>query len=50
MYVSGGSGRYPPADARQLADAVDVFRSYGYKVTSLGWDIESGYANRFIKP
>ena len=50
MYVSGGSGRYPPADERQLADAVDVFRSYGYTVTSLGWDIESGYANRFIKP
>lgn len=50
MYVSGGSGRYPPENARQLADAVDVFGSYGYKVTSLGWDFDGGYANRFIKP
>lgn len=48
MYVSGGSGRYPPLNAQQLADAVDVFISYCYKVTSLGWDTENDRANRFM--
>ena len=38
LFVSGGSGRYPPHDPDQLECAVDVFRSFGYCVTSLGWD------------
>ena len=42
LLISGGSGRYPPLDEQQLASAVEVFRSFGYKVTSLGWDPEEG--------
>lgn len=42
MYVSGGSGRFPPLDEEQLTAAIDVFFSFGYQVTSLGWDSESG--------
>ena len=38
LFVSGGSGRYTPIDSGQLEAAVDVFRGYGYSVTSLGWD------------
>ena len=38
LYVSGGSGRYPPLNAAQLEEAVEVFESFGYEVTSLGWD------------
>ena len=38
LYVSGGSGRYPPIDSRQLEQAVGVFRHYGYEARSLGWD------------
>lgn len=49
IYVSGGSGRYPPENPQQLANAVEVFRSYGYKVTSLGWDYDNDEAARYIK-
>ena len=38
MYISGGSGRYHPASGDQLEDSVLVFESFGYEVTSLGWD------------
>ena len=47
LWVSGGSGRYPPVSEVQLEDAVKVFRSYGYGVESLGWG-PSG-ANRFLE-
>ena len=50
MYVSGGSGRYPPRDETQLMDAVTVFESYGYRVRSLGWDSESQRALRVLEP
>ena len=42
MYVSGGSGRFPPLDEEQLTAAIAVFLSFGYQVTPLGWDSESG--------
>lgn len=41
IYVSGGSGRYPPANARQLADAVLIFETLAYDVESLGWNGDS---------
>ena len=40
LYVSGGSGRYPPREPAELAAAIDVFRGYDYGVQSLGWDDE----------
>ena len=46
LYLSGGSGRYPPTDARQLKETVQVFESLGYKVRSLGWDQDAGRALR----
>lgn len=46
LFVSGGSGRYPPIDANQLSDAVGVFESYQYRVTSLGWDFKNDRAWR----
>lgn len=49
IYVSGGSGRYPPKDATQLDDAVCVFRGFGYDVTSLGWDKETERALRHLE-
>lgn len=47
LWVSGGSGRYPPIDGRQLEDAVGVFRHYGYETRSLGWDNATGEAKRY---
>ena len=38
LYISGGSGRYPPLCEDQLKDAVTVFEAFGYEVISLGWD------------
>ena len=46
LFLSGGSGRYPPCDKTHLNDAVGVFKSYGYRVTSLGWDRSRGRARR----
>lgn len=48
LYLSGGSGRYPPLDAAQLKDATEVFESFGYEVTSLGWDYEIDEAKRSL--
>lgn len=48
LYVSGGSGRYPPESAEQLEAAVDVFRAHSYTVRSLGWDDETGFPRRFL--
>lgn len=49
LFVSGGSGRYPPDGAGQLADSVGVFESYQYAVTSLGWDEEIDKARRILE-
>ena len=49
MYLSGGSGRYPPRDQGQMDDAAGVFEAYNYVVTSLGWDTETGLAERVLK-
>ena len=46
LFLSGGSGRYPPRSEDQLTDATKVFESYQYEVTSLGWDAETGYTKR----
>ena len=50
IYVSGASGRYPPRDAGQLEAAVEVFRSFGYCVKSLGWDTDTDKSERYLKP
>ena len=49
IFVSGGSGRYPPDGAGQLDDAVGVFESYRYTVTSLEWDEEIDKARRILE-
>lgn len=46
MWISGGSGRYPPVDEGQLQAAVEAFASLDYEVVSLGWDHEADRANR----
>ena len=49
LYLSGGSGRYRPIDDGQLEEATDVFRSFGYYVTSLGWDYVMDEAKRILE-
>ena len=49
LCISGGSGRYPPKSAAQLEEAVNVFKSFGYRVDSLGWDEEEGRARRWLE-
>ena len=48
LWVSGGSGRYGPASEVELADSCRVFESFGYSVSSLGWNSEHGAAVRFL--
>ena len=48
LYISGGSGRYPPTDRRQLEEATRVFQAFGYGVASLGWDDAIGRARRVL--
>lgn len=49
IYISGGSGRYPPLCGLQLEDATGVFNAFGYNVTSLGWDENAGRALRLLE-
>ena len=49
LYISGGSGRYPPQNPDQLDEAVRVFESFGYRVASLGWDEIYGNPRRFLE-
>ena len=48
LFVSGGSGRCEPIDAEQLEGAAGVFESYGYAVSSLGWDSSRNKPRRFL--
>ena len=48
MYVSGGSGRFPPFNEEQLEAVVEVFKSFSYSVRSLGWDHATGRARRVL--
>ena len=48
MYVSGGSGRFPPLNEAQLEAVVDVFESFSYSVKSLGWNHATGRARRVL--
>ena len=48
IYLSGGSGRYPPRSEQHLADAVNVFQDYGYEVRSLGWNRDTNKAKRTL--
>lgn len=47
LCISGGSGRYPPTDGVQSDCAVQVFRGFGYEVTSWGWDEGTDTAKRY---
>ena len=49
IFVSGGSGRFPPLDERQLDAAVYVFSSFSYTVRSLGWNPGTGRARRILE-
>ena len=49
LYLSGGSGRYPPISENHLNDAVRVFESYNYRVASLGWDPRWNRARRTLR-
>jgi hypothetical protein len=49
LYISGGSGRYPPSDERQLQEAAEIFESFDYSVKSLGWDHVEGHARRYMQ-
>ncbi len=49
IYISGGSGRYPPESNEQLEEAGRVFESFNYEVAVLGWDYEVGAAKRYLE-
>ena len=48
LYISGGSGRYPPIDGSQLEEVATILRTAGYEVVCLGWDEETGSARRLL--
>ena len=49
LYISGGSGRYPPEDENQLEAVKQVFEAFDYEVVSLGWDHSFGAAARVLE-
>lgn len=50
VFVSGASGRYRPRAAEELEDAIAVFRDFGFKTTSLGWDPQTNAPQRVLRP
>ena len=49
LWISGDSGRYAPVSAVQLEESAAVFRSFGYRVQSLGWDEETDSPNLILE-
>lgn len=49
LYVTGGSGRYPPRSRDELRDAEEVFRSFGYTVVGAGWSDENDSPQRVFR-
>lgn len=49
LWLTGGSGRYPPRSAAELDDLVASFRSSGYAVCSAGWDHDVAGPSRYFR-
>jgi len=49
LYVNGCSGRYGPRTREQLEEAVEVFRSQGFRPESFGWDDDANRPARFMR-
>ena len=49
IILNGGSGRYPPRSANELADIVLAFRACGWRTASMGWDTETNFASRVLR-
>lgn len=49
IWLTGGSGRYPPRSAAELGALVDAFRTSGYSVCSCGWDNDTNRPARLFR-
>jgi len=51
--LTGGApaccGGYPPRTRVELADAIDVFQSFGFEVVSAGWDDDNDRPERTFR-
>lgn len=49
IVINGGSGRYPPRSADELEAIAGSFRNCGYRVASMGWDLETNTPARYLR-
>ena len=49
LWLTGGSGRYPPRSAAELEAVERALRAAGYDVISAGWSEELGCPARFFR-
>lgn len=49
LWVTGGSGRYPPRSPSHLDDAVAVIQGLGYEVICAGWSTDNDCAERVFR-
>lgn len=49
IWLTGGSGRYPPRSAEELEAVVSAFRAAGYEVTCPGWSSQMGHPVRYFR-
>lgn len=49
IWMTGASGRYPPATERELEVLVSAFATAGYSVRSAGWDAETNTPARVFR-
>lgn len=49
IWLTGGSGRYPPKSNAELGEIVEAYRASGYTVCSCGWDEGNDGPARFFR-
>lgn len=49
LWLTGGSGRYPPRSKEELASIVESLQTAGYEVISAGWSDELGGPARYFR-
>lgn len=49
VWLTGGSGRYPPGTEDELKSVVEAFVASGYRVSCCGWDSELNRPARLFR-
>lgn len=49
LIINGGSGRYPPRSEAELQGVARSFKSTGFEIAHMGWDVGVNRAARYLR-